>query len=96
MTLIVIAQALELGRTSGAYGLMLGARLSLSGAGLLLTCWLVVVAWRGYFTLRQLVRGLDYLALSLPLFAVAVLISLAKSGALRGRARERKATQATE
>ena len=78
------------------YALLLGARPPLAGAGLLLACWLAAAAWRGYFTLRQFVRGLDYLALSLPLFALAVLISLAKSGALRRRPRTRKATQATE
>lgn len=41
-----------------------------------------VATWYGYFALRQVVAGLDHLALSLLLFALAVLISLGKSGLL--------------
>jgi hypothetical protein len=67
------------------YGLRLGHRLSLGVAGLLLTCWLVGAAWWAYRFLRQLIVGLDYIALSLTLFAFAVLVSLAKAGALSRR-----------
>jgi hypothetical protein len=42
----------------------------------------VVAGWRGYCRLRQVVEGLDHLVLSLLLFAVALLISLGKSGIL--------------
>jgi hypothetical protein len=52
-------------------------------AGLfILTGWFAVAGWRGYGWLRQLVGGLDQMLLSLALFAVAVLVSLTKSGAL--------------
>jgi hypothetical protein len=55
---------------------------SLAVAGLVLACWTVSVGWQGYRFLRQLLIGLDYIALSLAIFAVAVLISLGKSGIL--------------
>jgi hypothetical protein len=64
------------------YGLLLGERFSLGVAGLILACWLAGAGWWGYRLLRQVVSGLDYLALSLVLFALAVLVSLGKSGAL--------------
>jgi hypothetical protein len=67
------------------YGLRLGHRLSLGVAGLLLTCWLAGAGWWAYRSLRQLIAGLDYIALSLTLFAFAVLVSLAKAGALPWR-----------
>ncbi|MBN9120244.1 MAG: hypothetical protein J0I06_13965 [Planctomycetes bacterium] len=57
----------------------------------------VVVAWggafgcRAYLKLREEVAGLDYLALSLVLLPIAVLISLARGGAL-DRWRERPPT----
>jgi hypothetical protein len=66
------------------YGWLLGHRPSLAVAGLVLTGWLTAAGWRGYCVLRQLVAGLDYLAVSLTLLALAILISLAKSG-LRSR-----------
>jgi hypothetical protein len=68
------------------YGLWLGHRLSLGVAALLLACWLAGAAWWAYRALRQVVAGLDYIMLSLALFALAVLVSLAKAGALRRRA----------
>jgi hypothetical protein len=55
---------------------------SLTIAGLVLACWAASVGWQGYRFLRQLLIGLDYIALSLAIFAVAVLISLGKSGTL--------------
>jgi hypothetical protein len=64
------------------YGLRLGHRFSLATAGLVLACWLTAVGWQVYPSLRQVVTGLDHLALSLALFAVAILISLGKSGVL--------------
>jgi hypothetical protein len=62
------------------YGIFLGYPLALGGAALSLAGWLLAVLWRGYFALRQVVIGLDYLALSLLLFAVALLISAWKAG----------------
>ena len=64
------------------YGLLLRHRPSLAVAGLVCACWLALAGWQGYRFLRQLVLGLDYIALSLALFALAVLISLGKSGLL--------------
>ncbi len=65
------------------YGLLLRHRPAVAAAAVLLASWLAAVCGRGYAALRQVVAGLDYLALSLLLFAVAVLVSLAKAGALR-------------
>jgi hypothetical protein len=65
--------------------------------GLLVACWLGAVGWEGYWSLRQVVQGLDYLAASLGLFAVAVLVSLAKAGVLtRGRAQTTGVTVSAE
>jgi hypothetical protein len=64
------------------YGLLAHYRLALATATLTLTCWLAAAGWRGYCWLRQAVTGLDHFALSLALFALAILISLGKSGLL--------------
>jgi hypothetical protein len=70
---------------AAAYGLALGHRPSLVAAGLLLVCWLAGAGWQGYRSLRAVVWGLDYIALSLALFALAFLISLGKAGILSRR-----------
>ena len=44
--------------------------------------WAGTLAWRGYRGLREEIPGLDYLVLGLVLLPVAVLVSLAKGGAL--------------
>jgi hypothetical protein len=89
-----------LGCLLAVYGLGLRHRLSLVLAGLVLACWLGLMVWRGYNLLRQLVSGLDHIALSLALFGVAVLISLVKSGVLGRLAarwwRGRRSTPQTE
>ena len=64
------------------YGLLLGHRISLAVAGVILSSWLVVVGWRGYCSARQAVVGLDYLAIGMVLFALAVLTSVVKGGVL--------------
>jgi hypothetical protein len=64
------------------YGLLLRHRSSLTVAGMVVVCWLTMAGWQGYRFLRQLVLGLDYIVVSLALFAVAVLISLGKAGLL--------------
>jgi hypothetical protein len=70
-----------------AWRLALGAVVASGWAGV----WL----WRGYRELREEVAGLDYLAASLLLLPLAVLISLAKGGALGRRPAEvpREATE---
>lgn len=65
-----------------AYFWCLDHRLSLVMASLVAVCWGVDIGWRAYGALRQIVTGLDYLAVSLVLFLVAVLISLIKAGLL--------------
>jgi hypothetical protein len=62
------------------YGRLVGLRSSFLGASVLLMGWLGVVGWRTYCWLRQLVTGLDQMLLSLALFALAILVSLIKSG----------------
>ncbi len=62
------------------YGLLLGQRSLSAMAALVLTLWLGETGWRGYWWLRRIIVGLDYLSLSFVLFALAVLISMAKSG----------------
>ncbi len=64
------------------YGQLLGHRLSVGIAAVVLTCWLGEAGWVGYSQLRQSLKGLDYLTLSLGLFVVAILVSLTKAGLL--------------
>ncbi len=68
------------------YGLVLGHRASLAAAGLMVAAWLAVLGWRGYCALRQVATGLDYIAVGLVLFSLAVLTSMAKGGVLPWRA----------
>jgi hypothetical protein len=77
-----VAYPLALAILLAAYGLALRHRPSLVLAGVVLACWLATAGWQGYCSLRQIVTGLDQIALSLGLFGVAILVSLAKSGAL--------------
>lgn len=65
-----------------AYGLLLGQAPSLASGAAAAASWTASLAWHGYWSLRELVAGLDYLALSFALFVVAVVVSLAKSGHL--------------
>jgi hypothetical protein len=64
------------------YGRRFRHRLSLAAAGLIASAWLLGAALRGYVLLRQMVAGLDYLALGMILFVLAVLTSMAKGGVL--------------
>ena len=68
------------------YGLVLDHRASRISARLILAFWLVTAGWRGYLALREVVLGLDYLALGMAAFALAVFVSVAKAGVLPGRA----------
>jgi hypothetical protein len=62
------------------YGVVLDHRTSLGCAGLLVGCWLLTAAWQAYALLRRVVTGLDYIAVGMVLFSLAVLTSLAKGG----------------
>ncbi len=78
----LIVYPLVLAAALAAYGLVLGHRPSLSLSALALACWLGAVGWQGYAVLREVVTGLDHMVLGLVLLGLAVLVSLAKSGAL--------------
>lgn len=68
-----------------AYGRLLGHRLAVSAAGLVLASWLVWSGGRGYRSARHRVAGLDYIALGMLSFALAWLTSLVKGGKLPPR-----------
>jgi hypothetical protein len=72
------------------YGFMLGHRTSRTAAGLILAAWLVAFGCRGYGSLRRVVTGLDYIAIGLVFFSLAVLTSMAKGGALPRRILDHK------
>jgi hypothetical protein len=77
-----IVYPLILGLLLLGYGLLLSHRTTWSVAALVLLGTLALASWWGYFALRQVVPGLDFLTLSLALFALALLVSLGKSGLL--------------
>ena len=64
------------------FGWLLRYRPAQGAGGLALGSWLSVVGWAAYRDLREKVIGLDQIALSLAVFALAVLVSLGKSGRL--------------
>jgi hypothetical protein len=64
------------------YGWLLRYRPAQGAGGVALGSWLSVVGWAAYRDLRDRVMGLDQIVLSLAVFAMAVLVSLAKSGRL--------------
>jgi hypothetical protein len=72
------------------YGFGLGHRTSRAAAGLILAAWLVAVGCRGYGSLRRVVTGLDYIAIGLILFSLAVLTSMVKGGVLPWRILDQK------
>ncbi len=72
------------------YGFMLGHRTSRAAAGLILAAWLAAAGCRGYWSLRRVVAGLDYIAVGLVLFSLAVLTSMAKGGVLPWRVLDQK------
>ena len=67
------------------YGQALRHRPALAAAAVVLGGWLAESGWRCYLSLREIIAGLDYIAVSLALFVLAVVISLGKSGALSRR-----------
>ncbi len=73
------------------YGLMLGHRASAASAALILSAWMAAACCRGYSSLRLVVAGIDYIAVGMVLFSVAVLTSMAKGGVLPRRITRRPA-----
>ena len=73
-----------------AYGFVLGHRTSLASAGLIVFVWLAGVGWRGYCSLRQFAAGIDYIAVGMLLFSLAVLTSMVKGGMLSSRTKDHK------
>jgi hypothetical protein len=65
-----------------AYGLCLRDRRCRVAAGAAGGGWLVGGGWRAFRALREVIPGLNLIALSLVFFAVAVFVSLAKAGAV--------------
>ena len=51
-------------------------------AAVIFACWSIASGWQVYRFGRQIVVGLDYLALSLLVFGMAIVVSLGKSGLL--------------
>ena len=72
------------------YGFVLGHRASLASAGLILFSWLASAGWRGYCSLRQFAAGIDYIAIGMLLFSLAVLTSMVKGGVLSSRTADHK------
>lgn len=64
------------------YGYWLWHPPTLVIAGVILVAWSAASGWHIYRVMRSLIVGLDYLVLSLIVFALAIVISLAKSGLL--------------
>jgi hypothetical protein len=83
------AYPMILGLIAAGYGALVGGRSFFAAAAVGLGGWLVVAGWRGYFQLRQVLAGLDQIALGLVSFVLAALISLKKAGALERLAARR-------
>jgi len=60
------------------YGYLVGNRAYYSTAVATACGWSVLFGWRGYQYLRQMVIGLDHIALGIAFFALAILVSLTK------------------
>jgi hypothetical protein len=81
---LVAAYPLAIAAFLAGYGIWLDP-FPLVVAGVVSVTWLCGAGWHTYVALRQIVRGLDQITLSLLLFAAAVLVSLAKAGRLPQR-----------
>jgi hypothetical protein len=77
---LLIVYPVALALVLAAYAWWLRSGFALGIAAVIAALWTLVQALRGYEVLRLRVRGLDYLAMSLVFFGVAVLVSLAKAG----------------
>jgi hypothetical protein len=69
---------------------VLGHSTSLASAGLIVFSWVASVGWRGYCALRQFAAGIDYIAIGMLLFSLAVLTSMVKGGVLSSRTTDHK------
>ena len=67
------------------YGLLLRQSAWVVAAVMALLAFGAGAGWRGYLVLRQAVAGLDHMVVGLALFALAVVVSLGKSGILSSR-----------
>src|SRR5262249_5530498 len=79
---ILVVWSLLLALLLGGYGWLLRQWISVVVSGLVLGLWLCSAGLFSYLQLREIVAGLDYIGLSLLVFGVAVLVSLAKAGIL--------------
>jgi hypothetical protein len=66
----------------GCYGLVVRDKTAVTFALAILGGWFAKTGWQGYRLIRNMFAGLDQIVLSLILFAVAVAVSLGKSGRL--------------
>jgi len=87
---LVEAYPLVMAILIAGYGLVLGHRLSIASAWLIVTIWLALMGCRGYVSLRKAVAGLDYIAIGMVLLGLAVLTSMAKGGVLPWRIGDRR------
>ena len=69
-----------MGLMLAGYGLLLRHAGSVAVAGLILLSWLIGAGVLGYRYLRHLLVGLDYIALSIAMLVLGILMSLVKSG----------------
>lgn len=81
----VIVYPLLMSLIVAGYGLWLRQWMCAVLVGVILACWTTAFAWRGYLALKQVVRGLDFIMLSLAILALAVVVSLVKSRDLTRR-----------
>lgn len=79
---VVTAYPLGLGLGVLLYGWLTPHRPSLAIGTIVLSMWWLKVGWVNYRWARSLIAGLDQILMSLAAFAVAVTVSLAKSGVL--------------
>jgi hypothetical protein len=67
------------------YGFLFDSRPFLIAATLSVGGWVMLVGFRGYLEMRQVVAGLDRIAWGMAFFILATIVSLAKGGLLRRR-----------
>jgi hypothetical protein len=79
---VLIIYPLALAAVAAAYGWLVEHPPGVVVAAVVLLVWTAVGGSRGYRLLRDIVPGLNQLALSFVLFVVAVVVSLTKSGHL--------------
>jgi hypothetical protein len=82
---VLVVWSLLLALLLGGYGWWLRQWICVAVSGLVLGLWLCSAGLFSYLQLREVVAGLDYIGLSLLVFAVAVLVSLAKAGVVPRR-----------